>query len=196
MVRGKLIVLYGINNLGKSTQAKLLVENLHNYGHKAEYLKYPIYDLEPTGPLINQIIRGGKKQEISEIELQTIYAQNRLDFQPELEKKLAKGINIVAEDYTGTGLAWGVAKGANFTELEKQNKNLIEPDMAVLLDGQRFIESKETQHIHEQNDELTERCRQVHLELAQKYGWQITNANKTIEQIAQDIWQIIEPKLA
>lgn len=193
--RGKFIILLGINNLGKSTQAHLLVENLQNYGFKAEYLKYPIYDLEPTGPQINDIIRGGKAQEISEVELQKIYTQNRKDFQPELEKKLSKGTNIVAEDYVGTGLAWGVTKGADLLELETQNKDLIKGDLAILLDGERFIEAKEENHIHEQDDDLMKKCRQVHLDLAKKYGWSIVNANQSIEAVAKDIWQLVEPIL-
>lgn len=196
MTRGKFINLLGINNLGKSTQAKLLVENLQNYGLKAEYLKYPIYDLEPTGPQINEILRSGKKQELSEEELQKIYAQNRQDYQPELETKLSKGINIVAEDYVGTGLAWGVAKGADLNVLLKQNEGLIKGDIAILLDGERFTEAKEEKHIHEQNDELMKRCRQVHLDLAKKYGWKIVNANQSVEKVSQDIWQEIEKTLS
>lgn len=192
MSRGKFITLLGINNLGKSTQANLLVENLQNYGFKAEYLKYPIYNLEPTGPQINEIIRGGKGQKISEIELQKIYSQNRRDFQPELEKKLNKGITIVAEDYVGTGLAWGVAKGADLAELENQNKDLTKGDLAIVLDGERFIEAKEDNHIHEQDDELMKKSRQIHLNLAKKYGWSIVNANQSIENVAKDIWQIVE----
>lgn len=195
MTRGKFIVLLGINNLGKSTQAKLLVENLQNYGLKAEYLKYPIYDLEPTGPQINEIIRSGKKQELSEEELQEIYVQNRRDYQPELETKLSKGINIVAEDYVGTGLAWGVAKGAQLEKLLEQNEGLIKADLAILLDGERFTEAKEEKHIHEQNDELMERCRQVHLDLAKKYNWKIINANQNVDQVTQDIWKEVEPLL-
>ncbi len=52
-----LITLYGVNNIGKSTQARFLVERLQAEGHRVEYLKYPIYDLEPTGILGNQGIR-------------------------------------------------------------------------------------------------------------------------------------------
>lgn len=196
MTRGKFIALLGINNLGKSTQANLLVQNLQNYGFKTEYLKYPIYDLEPTGPQINEIIRGGKAQEISEVELQKIYAQNRRDFQPELEAKLNRGINIVAEDYIGTGLAWGVAKGADLAELEEQNKDLTKADLAIVLDGERFIEAKEDNHIHEQDDELMKKCRQTHLDLAKKYGWQIVNANQSVEDVAKDIWTIAEPLIS
>ena len=42
---GKFIVIYGVNNLGKTTQANMLVQKLKASGLKAEYLKYPIYDL-------------------------------------------------------------------------------------------------------------------------------------------------------
>lgn len=192
MNKGKFIILLGINNLGKSTQAKLLVENLENYGLKTEYLKYPIYDLEPTGTQINEIIRGGKNQEISEEELQELYTQNRRDYQPQLEEKLKKGINIVAEDYVGTGLAWGVAKGANLDTLLKQNEGLTQGDIAIVLDGERFLEAKEETHIHEQNDELMKKCRQVHLDLAKKYGWSVVNANQDVEKVAKDIWVEVE----
>ncbi|MFA6254455.1 MAG: hypothetical protein WC675_00290 [Patescibacteria group bacterium] len=193
--KGKLIVIYGSNNLGKTTQAKLLVVKLNEQGYKAEYLKYPIYDCQPTGPQINQILRGGKAQEITELELQEIYAQNRRDFQPQLEEKLNQGTNIVAEDYIGTGLAWGVTKGAELVALEKQNQDLIKEDIVILLDGQRFLDGIETNHLHEQNDEWMAKNRQVHLDLAKKYGWQIVLANQPKEKVAQDIWQKVKPGL-
>ena len=41
--KGKFIVLYGNNNVGKSTQAKLLVEKLKEKGENVRYFKYPIY---------------------------------------------------------------------------------------------------------------------------------------------------------
>ena len=192
MNKGKLIVLYGSNNLGKSTQAKLLVKNLNNKGYQTNYIKYPIYDLEPTGPQINEIIRGGKAQEISEEELQKIYSQNRLDYQEQLEEQLNSGINVVAEDYIGTGLAWGVTKGADLAVLEKQNEGLTKEDIMILLEGERFTEAKEEIHIHEQNDELMKKNRQVHLDLAKKYHWQIVPANGPIEEISASIWQAVQ----
>ena len=50
MQKGKLIVLYGINNLWKTTQVHLLIDRLRAKGLQAEYLKYPIYDLAPSWP--------------------------------------------------------------------------------------------------------------------------------------------------
>lgn len=190
-MRGKFIVIYGINNIGKSTQVKMLVEALRQRSTEAESLKYPIYDLAPTGPRLNSILRENAEGGISEIELQRIYAQNRRDFEPQLQGILDKGIWAVAEDYTGTGIAWGWAKGASLEELEKMNKGLLKEDVAILLDGERFLHAKEHHHIHERQDALTVLCRQRHLELAKRYGWKMVNANLTQDEIHQEILNMV-----
>ncbi|MFA6305025.1 MAG: hypothetical protein WCV73_00915 [Patescibacteria group bacterium] len=195
MKEGLFIVIYGINNLGKSTQAEFLVESFDKAGLPAQYLKYPVYELAPTGPKINQVLRGENGQQMSEEELQAMYTQNRRDFQPQLIKLIAEGINVVAEDYIGTGLAWGSAKGADLEKLIASNKGLLKPDIEILLDGERFIQAKEVGHLHESNDELVERCRNIHLELAAKFGWAIVDANQKVEEVHEDILKAIEKKI-
>lgn len=189
------IVLYGINNLGKTKQAKVLIERLRHEGYPAEYLKYPIYDLPPTGPQINAILRGGKGQPMSEVELQTLYAKNRRDYQSRLKETLATGTVVVAEDYTGTGIAWGLTKGAPLVVLEQLNADLLREDLGILLDGDRFPHSREINHLHESNDELTARCRQTHQTLAQRYGWLLVQANQPVARVADDIWRLVAARL-
>lgn len=191
---GKFIVFYGINNLGKSTQAKILIKQLKKASIKAEYLKYPIYNLEPTGPFINKVLRSGKAQKISEDELQMWYTLNRFQFEPKLKRKLAKGVWIIAEDYIGTGLAWGWAKGADLEYLENMNKPLLKEDLAIFFYGKRFLDGKERVHLHEQNDKLIELCQRKHRSLAKKYHWRRVNANGSRERIAEKIWRIVELK--
>jgi len=195
MKEGIFIVLYGINNLGKSTQAQLLVDSLNQAGLKAEYLKYPIYDLKPTGPKINAILRNTDKQPISEEEFQTLYTKNRFDFQPQLCKMLTEGVTVVAEDYIGTGLAWGASKGADLEKLIEANRGLVKPDVEILLDGERFLEAREDVHRHESNKELMEQCRDCHLQLAARFGWEIIDANQSIEEVQADILKVIENKI-
>jgi len=195
MKEGLLIVLYGINNLGKTTQAIQLVEALNSTGLIAEHIKYPIYDLTPTGPQINAILRSDEKQTITEKDFQTLYIKNRKDFQPQLCKKLAEGINVVAEDYIGTGIAWGWAKGADLEWLIEANKGLLKADIEILIDGERFLEAREAKHQHESNDQLTDKCRQCHLELAARFNWHVINANQTIEEVHQDILKVIASEL-
>lgn len=195
MTKGRLIVIYGINNIGKSTQVKMLVDRLTREGMDALYLKYPIYDLEPTGPRLDRILRQGAESDIDELSLQEIYAQNRRDYEPELEKRLESGTNIVAEDYKGTGIAWGWTKGANLAKLEEINKDLRKEDLVILLDGERFLEGKEENHIHESKDDLVDECRQKHLELAERYGWKVVGANRAREEVHGAIWDIVTSNL-
>lgn len=190
-MKGKFIVFYGINNLGKSTQAKILVKRLRGENINSEYLKYPIYGLKPTGPFINRVLRSGKKQTISEEELQMWYTLNRFQYQPKLLSELEKGIWIVAEDYIGTGLAWGWAKGADLNYLENMNGPLVRENLAIFFDGKRFLDGKEKVHLHECNDDLMAKCRSKHQLLAKKYHWQKILANDTIKNIADRIWAII-----
>ena len=229
---GKFIAIYGINNIGKSTQTSLLVQKLMNAGIQVEYIKYPIYDLDPTGKMLNEILRGKQKhsvqsmieffegtkvkrpnarrkpaitfrkqtiaakeirQRVTEEELQMWYSLNRYQFDPQIRKKLASGISIVAEDYTGTGLAWGAAKGADLDWLINVNKFLITPHIEILIDGERFLAGKEKNHLHESSDRLINKARKSFQNLAQKNKWQIVNANQSIEAVSKDLWSLVEP---
>lgn len=195
MKQGFFITLYGINNIGKTTQAKKLVEKLNDHGYKAVYVKYPIYDLEPTGPKINDILRKNGEQSISEEELQTLFTQNRRDFEPTLRKMLEEGFIVVAEDYTGTGIAWGTAKGADQKWLEKLNEELLKEDLAILLTGTRTMAAKEKQHIHERDDELVQKVNEVLLMLAQKYGWDTLEIQPKPEDTAKLLFAHIQKRL-
>ena len=103
MKRGFFVVLYSSNNLGKSSQIDLLGEKWEEMGLPYKKIKYPIYDLEPTGPLINSVLREGV--EMSEADLQKEFAQNRIDFEPQLKKWLKEGYWVFAEDYNDQAYA-------------------------------------------------------------------------------------------
>ena len=187
---GKFIVLYGINNIGKTTQAKMLVEHMLRKGLRADYLKYPIYDLNPSGHFLDKILRA-PKQEITEEELQMWFAVNRIQFEPTLKKKLSFGTNVISEDYIGTSLAWGSMKGSDSQWLKSINSKLIKEDIGILLDGQRFVRAMENIHIHETNEKLVEKVRRKHLELAIELKWHIVNANQPREKVFNDIMTIL-----
>lgn len=187
--RGKFIVIYGVNNLGKSAQVELLTNNLREKGKVAEVVKYPIYSLEPTGPKINAALREGL--EMTAEELQREFAQNRRDFEPILINKLNERRWVVSEDYKGTGIAWGVTYGLSLKSMENINERLINEDLAILLEGNRFSSGIERRHRHERSENW-EIARKVHLELAKIYGWEVVDANQSMLEVSNNIWQIVE----
>ncbi|MBI4994082.1 hypothetical protein HZC21_00345 [Candidatus Peregrinibacteria bacterium] len=189
------IAIYGINNIGKTTHAKRLASRLKKLGLNAVYIKYPIYNQKPTGFLLNKILRSQGKQKISEEELQLWFVLNRYQFQPKLLKMLRQDKIVVAEDYIGTGIAWGTAKGANQAELESMNKFLVQPDLAILMDGQRELIAREKNHIHEKNDLLAEKCRKIYRKLAKKYQWKVIQVDRDPDITAARIWTVVSCKL-
>lgn len=181
-----------MNNLGKTTMVNGLIEFLNKKNKNAVYLKYPIYNLEPTGPRINKYLREGNPEKLTPRTVQEIYVRNRKDFEPELKRMLDDGKVIISEDYVGTGIAWGMIGGASLEEIEKLNEGLMESDLAILLDGERFIDGVEKGHAHESLGEKWDKGRQIHLDLAMRYNWKTANANQTREKVLEEVIEILK----
>lgn len=193
--RGKFIVLYGPNNIGKSTQIGMLASRIITEYHEQVLLvKYPIYGLEPTGPEIKRNIKNSSKsiKRIPDLDLQKVYAQNRKDFQHVLEICLKSGVHVIAEDYIGTGIAWGMTKGIEHNKLLEINNYLLIPDVSILLDGERFKGSIEKHHIFENaGDEVWNKNRKIHLKLAKIYKWKKVRSDNPKEKVHEDIWKVV-----
>ncbi len=189
-----MITLYGINGIGKTTQVELLVKFLLSQGKQASRLKYPVYDLEPEGPFIYTYLRDTdfrKELELSVEALQQKYADNRRKYEPELRRRLAEGEWIVAEDYVGTGIAWGLTWGADLEHLERINENLLQPDLSILMHGERFDTAIEAGHRNETADERIRICKNFHLLLAERYHWKQVAANQSVEKVSEHIISIV-----
>lgn len=195
MKNGKFIVIYGINNLGKTTQAKLLVKNFKKGGHRVEYVKYPVYKLEPAGPLINSYLREGNPYKFTPREVQLLHFIDRVKFEPILEEKLKKGINIVAEDYFGTGVCWGIGGGVDKNLLFHLYEFVKKEDLVFLFDGKRFKHSIEKNHRNETDSRLIKKVRKAHLTVGKKYKWIKINASEPVEKIQEIIWNKVKKVL-
>lgn len=190
-----MITLYGINGIGKTTQVERLVQFLVSQGKQASRLKYPVYDLEPEGPFIYKYLRDAdfrSHNELSTEALQKKYADNRKRYETELKQRLSQGEWIVAEDYTGTGIAWGLTWGADLEYLEAINQDLYQPDLSILMHGERFDTAIEVGHRNETAEERIKICKNFHLLLAMRYHWHQVAANQSIEKVSEEIIQIVK----
>lgn len=184
---GKLTALYGVNNLGKTTQAKLLVENLKNKGIPAIYKKYAVYDLAPSGPLLNEYLRNGNPHGLTPREFQMLQVLNRTQNESWIKNFINSGIWVITEDYVGTGIAWGAGAGVDMQFLENLNSHLLQPHHSFLFYGKRFLSSIEKNHKHENDDELIREVADFHDLIADKYHWEKIWANDSIEFIAGEL---------
>jgi thymidylate kinase len=189
---GKFIVIYGANNVGKSTQVKLLVKRLKKAGKKVKLLKYPIYDLEPTGNILNKFLR--KNLRLAEYEAQYIFMQNRKDFEPQLRKYLDSGCWVVAEDYRGTGICWGATHRVPLKKMIKLNEDLLVEDLVILLDGKQFKEAIEKKH-HNEDGRQWERGRMIHKKVGKIFGWKYVKSDVPVKIVSENIWRIVENEL-
>jgi len=190
-----LITLYGVNNIGKTTHTKRLVRKLRDEGYEVERVKYPVYDIEPTGSFLNKVLRSGEGQQMSEEQLQLWFVLNRFQFEPQIQKWLDEGKIVVAEDYIGTGIAWGTTKGVDTEWLEALNSKLIQADVEILMDGERTTKAIESGHLHEEDHDLIARSRAVHLELGERYGWKKVALQDRKADTFALIWEQVAPHL-
>ena len=190
-MKGRFIVVYGMNNLGKTTATTSLVEQLNKQGTKTEYLKYPVYEIE-SGKRLNAYLRNGNPESLTVEQAQKLFAQNRRDYEGELTQLLNSGITVIAEDYVGTGIAWGLIFGVSLEKLQEFNKGLLEPDVAVLLDGERFSTGHEGNHKHEGvSAEDWRKGREIHQRLAGRFGWKTVRANQEREAVLSDLVDLV-----
>jgi len=141
-----LIVIEGLDGAGKSTQINRLNEYLASRGHRCRQLHFPRTDSPVYGDLIARFLRGelGDIHQVNPYLVALIYAGDRLDFKPTLEKWLHGGEMVLLDRYVYSNLAYQCAKIRNAEEsralrewilhLEFEYHGLPKPDMNIFLD--------------------------------------------------------------
>lgn len=187
---GRLVVLYGVNNVGKSTQARRLTDWLVDREIPAVTLKYPDYTSKPTGPMINAYLRQGNPYGLSSREFQTLQAANRIQGEKKIDMYIHDGIWVVLEDYVGTSLAWSMPGDRAY--VRELNSGLRVEDMGILLAGERFVGAVEPGHVHENNTAASSAAAQELLALSTARGWRVVKSDQAISAVGAAIQAEVE----
>uniref|UniRef100_A0A2P2I1I2 Thymidylate kinase n=1 Tax=Hirondellea gigas TaxID=1518452 RepID=A0A2P2I1I2_9CRUS len=128
--RGALIVLEGCDRVGKSTQAKLLVEYLTKRGKPAKLMNFP--DRSTTiGKLLDEYLKQG--QEFDDHAVHLLFSANRWEAASSMEKLLKSGTTLVLDRYSDSGIAFSSAKGLDFDWCRNSDAGLPLPDLVLFL---------------------------------------------------------------
>jgi thymidylate kinase len=194
--KGLFIVLYGPSGVGKTKQLELLEDRFRKEGTAFRRVEYPIYDLGEAGSKLKRILWRQEKA-LAEEEMQRLFATNRRDFEPTLISWLSSGVTVLAEDYKGTGMVWGVTRGLTIEKMEEINKDFSEPDVSILIDGPRRLDLRPGEgHVYNTDEEEWYKARKMYLAMADRYGWIRVGGDAPILTVAGRIWTIVQLALA
>lgn len=136
MQQNKFIVFEGIDGSGKSTQAKLLQQNLEQQGHKT-YLTF-----EPTDSPIGSVIRNIFKRRIEAAHetIAGLFVADRLDHLLNntngILKKLKEGYTVICDRYYLSSYAYQGAHVDMDWVIQANSKSaaLLKPDLTIHID--------------------------------------------------------------
>jgi dTMP kinase len=135
-VRGKLIVLEGIDGSGTTTQLPRAVAFVGSLGHRAVATREP--SAGPIGRLLREALLGRLSMtDGSRLDGRTmalLFAADRIDhLQREIEPHLAAGTTVVSDRYLMSSLAYQ-AEEADRAWVATLARGILSPDLTVLLD--------------------------------------------------------------
>lgn len=188
-----LIVIEGLDGAGKSTQTRLLRDNLLKNGEEVENIHFPRTESPFFGELIAKFLRGeyGNVNEVDPWLVAMLYACDRNDAAAGLREWLTTGKTVLLDRYTYSNIAYQCAKVKDerdriplrewILKLEFEHFGIPIPDINIFLDVPfRFTEEKLSsgrqgedrnyllgrKDIHEADTEFQKKVREVYLDTA------------------------------
>jgi dTMP kinase len=196
------IAFEGIDGSGKSTQVKLLTENLKNAGHKVYFTFEPTDS--PIGSLITNIFKH--RIEADHRTIAGLFIADRLDHLLNktngILKKLDEGFTVITDRYYFSSYAYqGTHMSLDWViEANSLSSKLLRPDINIYIDiepevGMKRLNSgRSSLELYENIDNL-KKVKDKYFEAFEKLKLTekifITDGDRSPELIAIDIWNEI-----
>ncbi len=203
MKKNLFIAFEGIDGSGKSTQVKLLSENLQKAGHKVHST------FEPTSSPIGKMIRDifSNKMQADHKTIAGLFVADRLHHLLNKEdgilQKIHDGYTVISDRYYFSSYAyhaahmpmdWVIAANAMSADLLRPDVNIyidIKPEISM----ERLAKGRDTLELYE-TLENQKKVYEKYFEAFEKLKTQenifITDGNKLASEIAAHVWKKIE----
>ncbi len=111
-MKGKFIVIEGVDGCGKSTQLALLREAFERTGRRCEFIHFPRLDKGIYGTLVAEFLRGeyGTLEQVHPKLVALLFANDRMEHKPLVEQWLHEGAVVFADRYVCSNIAYQCAK--------------------------------------------------------------------------------------
>jgi dTMP kinase len=203
-MKGKFIVLEGIDGSGKTTQLKLLGDKLKDRGLPVLFTREP--GGTRIGEKIREILLNPEYKELVPRAEAFLYAAARAQHVAQvILPSLAKGTLVLCDRFLDSSLAYqGFGRGIEVSLLERINEPATDglvPDLTIVLDFctedgmDRINQSgRRIDRIERETGEFHQKVRMGYLALAGRNPtrYRIINANRPVEQVHRDIMTAAE----
>ena len=213
-MKGKLIVLEGIDGSGKETQSNLLEKKLKEKGREVMHISFPDYE-SPSSALVKMYLKGdfGKNPEdVNPYAASLFYAVDRFaSYRMKWKDFYEKGGIVIADRYTTSNMVHQMTKYEDevnrkdfLSWLEKTEYGELElprPDLVILLDiplavSENLVKERAkkggSMDIHEQHLDYLRKCHDAYRQLVALYHWKRIPCTeegrlRSIEDIGKDV---------
>ncbi len=220
-MKGKLIVIEGVDSSGKETQTKRLVEKLEKENIPVKMISFPDYESDSSA-LVKMYLGGefgGTPEAVGAYAASLFYAVDRYaSYNRSWKKDLESGITIVCDRYVTSNMIHQAAKIESESEkeefltwlcdLEYKKLDLPEPDVVFFLDmppemSAKLMEERrnkitggEQKDIHETNREYLKKSYKNAKFIADKFGFTLiecvqNDCLRSIENIGEEILETV-----
>lgn len=194
-MKGKFLVIDGIDGSGKGKQCELLADRLLNKGYKVKIFDFPRYD-QDSSLFVRKYLNGelGSLSEVDAYQASCFFALDRFCAKKDMERYLNEGFIILSNRYVSANKIHQSSKITDSVELEKfldwlddfefEKLKVPRPDKVIFLDvpweiGQKLILKKDAKSrvyakgkvkdLHEADDNFMESSYARAVSLCDKY---------------------------
>lgn len=133
-MRGKFIVIDGIDGCGKGTQAKLLAEYLFDRDKRNHiFLTREPYNSRYYAKIRKLLKEGANPQDNADL-MAELFVKDRKVHDKQIKKSMNSGSYVICDRYKYSTLVYQSAQGMPLAKLKEMHKDILVPDLAIILD--------------------------------------------------------------
>ena len=144
-MKGKFIVIEGLDGAGKSTQVELLTQHFDKQNIAYKFIHFPMMNQGIYGTLVAEFLRGefGSIEQVHPKLVALLFANDRLEHIHTINQWLKDGYTVLADRYVNSNIAFQCAKLKKESEkqglrdwildFEFNTNNLPKPDHYLFL---------------------------------------------------------------
>lgn len=198
-MKGKIVVVEGIDGSGKSTMCSRLAERLEGKGYRVRMTA------EPTHDRIGAIIRSGSIPGISQSTEALLFIADRNDHTEAMERWAEDGAIVICDRYFASTIAYQ-SSGLDGTDVDRgwllsmSERFVDKPDLTILLDidpgiSMARVSSRGEEISKFEKLEFLRRVRGEYLRLAEEFGFEVIDASEDPESVVEEAMRRIEEVL-